>query len=171
MMRAPFRLTIASALLLAAACSTPKDDVRIGIDAPDRAQFEPVAAYLDHRCGSLDCHGSSQRNLIIYGCEGLRFDPTLTPGCRRMGGVDTTDAENDRTYRSVVGLEPAVMSAVVRGKGEDVEMLSIVRKARGAESHKGGTLVVPGDAQDICLTSWLSGATDTAACATAVETP
>jgi len=153
------------------ACGTPPSDARIGVVTPDRAQFDAVGAYLDHRCGSLDCHGMKQRNLIIYGCEGLRLDPADVPGCRRMGGKDETSAELDATYRSVVGLEPAVMSAVVSGKGKNPELLTLVRKARGMEEHKGGALVVPGDAQDICIASWLTGTTDTDACTQAMAVP
>jgi hypothetical protein len=46
--------------------------------------------------------------------------------------------------------------------------LTFIRKARGEERHTGGQLVNAGDDQDNCMTSWLSGTTDTAACANAV---
>jgi hypothetical protein len=167
-------LALGGALLTTSAlvaCSGVPDNARIGVTAPDETQFAPVSALLDHRCGSLDCHGTRQRNLIIYGCEGLRLDDAGVPGCRRSGGVDTTAAEMDATYRSLVGLEPAVMSAVVQGKGQSPDLLTFVRKARGQESHKGGALIVPGDSQDICIASWLSGATDTDACTKALDTP
>jgi hypothetical protein len=39
-----------------------------------------------------------------------------------------------------------------------------VRKARGLEAHLGGQLIEPGDDQDTCITSWLSGTTDSMAC-------
>lgn len=163
-------VTFALAGVLIVACSTPAEDARIGVAIPDRGQFAPVAGYLDHRCGSLDCHGSARRNLVIFGCEGLRLGDADVPGCRRMGGTDSTAEEIDATFRSVVGLEPAVMTAVVNGKGAHPELLTLVRKARGQESHKGGALVVPGDAQDVCFASWLAGATDTDACAAAATT-
>ena len=102
---------------LVAACAGVPDNARIGVTTPDRAQFDKVGSYLDHRCGSADCHGTRQRNLVIYGCEGLRLDPKDTPACRSTGGKDTTTAELDETYRAVVGLEPTVMSAVIAGKG------------------------------------------------------
>ena len=174
MSASPSRIAIAVAAtsfalagVVIGACSTPAEDARIGVAIPDRAQFAPVAGYLDHRCGSLDCHGSARRNLVIFGCEGLRLGDADVPGCRRMGGTDSTADEIDATFRSVVGLEPAVMTAVVNGKGEHPELLTLVRKARGQESHKGGTLVVPGDAQDVCFASWLAGATDADACTAA----
>jgi hypothetical protein len=164
------RTTIACIIVAAAAaCSGVPNDSRIGVNAPDRAQFDPVGKFLDHRCGSLDCHGDRQRNLLMYGCEGLRLDPKDTPGCRASGGKDTTSAEMDATYRSLVGLEPAVMSSVVSGHGLHPELLTFVRKARGDESHKGGILIAPGDVQDTCVTSWLQGKTDNNACANALQ--
>lgn len=165
---------LALACALAAACTAPPDDARVGILAPDRATFPPVAQLLDHRCGSLDCHGARTRNLQIFGCEGLRLGDA-SPGCRNASGTDTSAEEIDATYRSLVALEPAVMSAVVRGGGQSPELLTFVRKARGTEAHKGGTLITPGDVQDVCITSWLAGAggSDAAvdACASALALP
>ena len=163
-MRLGWVALLGSALLVAVACSAPPEDSRIGVTVPDRASFDPVGKLLDHRCGTLDCHGSDFRNLRVFGCEGLRLDPMDTPRCRKGGGKDTTPAELDATFRSLVGLEPAVMSSVVQGKGAHPELLTFVRKARGTEAHKGGTLIQPGDSQDQCITSWLAGQTDVAAC-------
>ena len=56
------------------------------------------------------------------------------------------------------------MSTVVSGQGEHPELLTFVRKARGLEAHKGGVLITPGDPQDVCITSWLAGATNPTAC-------
>ena len=160
----------AAAIALAMACGAPPDDARIGVNAPDRTQFPPVSLLLDHRCGSLDCHGARTRNLQIYGCEGIRLGDA-SPGCRNASGTDTTAEEHDATYRSLLTLEPAVMSAVVQGHGAHPELLTFVRKARGTESHKGGTLITPGDDQDVCITSWLAGATNVDACARALAAP
>ncbi len=146
-----------------AACSAVPADARIGILAPDDSEqgFGPVADYLDHRCGSLDCHGQTSRNFRVWGCEGMRLSPTDVPQCsRNLGGTATTPDEHQATYRSLVALEPAVMSAVVAGHGAHPELLTFVRKARGIESHKGGSLITPGDFQDRCITSWLAGQTD-----------
>ncbi len=166
---------VASAVVVAfAACSNAPANSRIGVLAPDRAQFPPVGDLLVHRCGELDCHGNSQRNFKIYGCEGLRLDPAATPGCPSMLGplaTATSVAEYDATYRSLVGLEPTVMSAVIHDHGKDPELLTFVRKARGDESHKGGALITPGDDQDNCITSWLAGQTDTGACTRAIAPP
>ncbi|MDB4935553.1 MAG: hypothetical protein JWP87_2525 [Labilithrix sp.] len=164
---------LASLALLATwsgACAPPPEDATIGIVTPDPAQFPPVSMLLDRRCGSLDCHGARTRNLQIYGCEGLRLGDA-SPGCRNASGTDTTAEEHDATFRSLVALEPAVMTAVVLGKGGSPELLTFVRKARGTEAHKGGTLVTPGDDQDVCITSWLAGTTDADACARGLAAP
>lgn len=153
-------------------CSSVASDDRIGVDAPSgsQQQFWPVADYLDQRCGTLDCHGTIGRNLRIWGCEGMRLDPKSTPlSCLRPN--QTTAAEYNATYRSLVGLEPAVMSYVFDHQGQDPELLTFVRKARGIESHKGGTLITPGDPQDNCITSWLKGKTDVTQCAMAITYP
>ena len=166
-------MAVAFALPCAAACSAVEQR-RIGVTAPDGSElaFGPVADYLDHRCGTLDCHGQSGRNLRIWGCNGMRLDQFDVPSCNRLvGGKPTTVQEHEATYRSVVGLEPSVMTAVVQGGGQHPELLTLVRKARGTEAHKGGAIVTPGDAQDKCITSWLAGNTDTTACASATGLP
>jgi hypothetical protein len=164
-------LAVASSV---ASCSSVPDDARIGIDAPSGSedQFGIVGDYLDHRCGSLDCHGQIGRNLRIWGCEGMRLDPHAVPICSvPQGGSSTTPSEHQATYRSLVGLEPTVMSEVVAGHGLHPELLTFVRKARGLEAHKGGTLIVAGDYQDVCITSWLAGQTDVTSCANALGYP
>jgi hypothetical protein len=154
-------------------CAPVPGDTRIGIVAPSAAEseFGPVADFLDHRCGTLDCHGQVGRNLRIWGCEGMRLAETDVPQCSRALGSPTTPEEHQATYRSLVGLEPGPMSAVVESHGQDPQLLTFVRKARGVETHKGGTLIVPGDPQDQCITSWLAGSTDTSACAAAIGYP
>lgn len=153
-----FALAIAVGAIGACA-DVPKPDDRLEIVGPDRASFPPVEDLLVARCGTVDCHGSPFRNLKLYGRDGLRLDPRDEPG-----GLPTTAAETDATYRAVVRLEPEPMAAVVREAGRAPERLSIVRKARGAERHKGLALWAPGDDADRCLTSWLAGATDVDAC-------
>lgn len=164
---------VATAAVAAVACAFAPSDERMGVVGPDLGQFETagVGDYLDHRCGSLDCHGQSTRNLVLWGCFGLRLDPNetgLVPGCRASGGKNTVTAEYEASYRSLVGLEPAVMTAVVGNGGQHPELLTFIRKARGWDAHKGGALVTPGDDQDVCMTSWLAGNADSTACANAI---
>jgi hypothetical protein len=153
------------ALCWSASCSPPPD-ARIGIDAPAETLFPPVADLLAYRCGSLDCHGSPQRNFIIWSCYGLRLDEDAAPGCRQQGGSNTTPEEYLATYDSLVALEPAVMSQVVASGGADPDLLTFVRKARGEEEHKGGKLWDPGSVDDDCVTSWLASVTDGGTAAT-----
>jgi hypothetical protein len=152
---------IAAALaLLAARCATSADSRYSPTGLPDRAFFPAVSDVLEHRCGSLDCHGSPRRNLRLYGNEGLRLDPTSRPSSK----PNTTAGEYDANFEAVVGLEPELTSAVVSAGGAQPGRLTLVRKARGSEAHKGGSQFVEGDDQDNCLTSWFAGHTDTAAC-------
>jgi hypothetical protein len=127
--------------------------------APTRTNFERVADAMQPHCGTLDCHGQAGRNMRLFGGRGLR----LSPGGNPLDG-DTTPAEYDATFWSVVGLEPETLTAVLEDKGADPERLSLIRKARGHERHKGGTLMNAGDALDRCLISWLAGAVTEAPC-------
>jgi len=135
------------------------------LSVPSRADFPPVADAMQLSCGTLDCHGQVGRNLRLYGRYGLRLDPTYDPLTQQ-----TSDAEYDASYASVVGLEPEAMSSVVQHhSGPDA--LAMVRKSRGTELHKGGQLVNPGDPLDSCMVGWLVGAPDATACNTFVNAP
>jgi hypothetical protein len=154
-------VTLLAGMLLAG-CSIPASDARYTPqDLPDQGSFPPVAQLLVVRCGSLDCHGTPARNMRLYGSAGLRWlssDRPLVPLC------DTPD-EVAQDYESVVDLEPEAMSAVVAGGGANPQQLTMVRKARGTESHKGGQIWTQGDESDVCLTSWLGGNANEGACA------
>ena len=150
------------------ACSTPATDPRFVGPEPERASFEPVADMLVRNCGTLDCHGTAFRNLRIYGNGGLRWDkdPTASDASPSLLGK-TTKLEYDEDYRSVIGLEPELTSKLFAERGASPERLTLVRKGRGQEAHKGGAVFPTGDPRDVCLTSWLAGAVDAAACAQA----
>lgn len=186
-----FAGAFASALASGTHGCSPVQQQTIGIDVPPSADpaFGPVSDMLVHRCGTLDCHGQSGRNLRMWGCGGMRLDPNTGPSCRTaQGGSATTPAEHYETYRSLVGLEPNVMSTVYDGCRSSPgvypppsschpELLTFVRKARGTEAHKGGQLIseedVDGgpDPQDVCIVTWLEGQTDTQACSDALAVP
>lgn len=158
-------LSLVAAASLVVACVTVDTDPRVVEKVPDRGSFPPVSDLLDHRCGTLDCHGVTYRNLRVYGREGLRFAPDARPSSKQQS---TTTAEYDATFASLVALEPEIMSLVVSEGGAHPERLTFLRKARGTEDHKGLALWPEGDPQDLCVTSWLAGHTDVAMCQTAL---
>ena len=155
----------AFALAATAACVTPNPDARVVATVPDRKSFPAVADALVYHCGSLDCHGTTARNLRLYGSLGLRL-PTNDAGDRIATSIagKTTTGEYDEDFLSVVALEPEILSQVVAEGGAEPERLTFIRKARGTEHHKGLAPFVAGDSGDTCLTSWLAGKTNTAAC-------
>jgi hypothetical protein len=165
-------------VLGASGCSSPGDGESISFKGPSITDFGKVAERLDITCGNLACHGSTRRNLRLYGDQGLRFDAMDVP-C----GVATTDDEVQADYQSLVSLEPEVMSTVVAAKGAHPERLTLVRKARGTEKHTGGAVfhdstdlmgcldACKGDIAcqaacygDRCLVSWIAGDVDVPAC-------
>jgi hypothetical protein len=166
-------LGVSAALPLA--CASVDPDARNSIECPtdDPALFRPVSQVLELRCGTLDCHGHPARPLRLYGQYGLRRPEAegsenvqnyaeYFPG----GKEPTTDAELQDNIRSLCGLEPETMTRVVRGENEPGD-LTLTRKARLEEKHKGGRIWFKGTEGDRCLVSWLDGtiaAVGTGAC-------
>jgi len=158
-MRARWILSIATTTTVA--CSVPPPDATVTQSLlPDPVSFPYVGELLEHRCGTLDCHGSVYRNLRIYGDEGLRYSAEDRP----CVPAETTPAEFGQDYGSVVGLQPEVMEAVMADHGADPERLDLLAKPLGLEAHMGLTLITTGDDQYVCITSWLAGHTEEAAC-------
>jgi hypothetical protein len=149
-----------------AACGLPENSGVSGLNIPDRASFPLVADAMQPSCGTLDCHGQRGRNLRLYGGRGLRLDPHGS-----SADEPTTEAEYQASFRSLIGLEPEALDAVIWSGGMDPERLSLIRKARGTERHRGGVQMLPGDPLDRCLTSWLSSLLSAAACARVASTP
>lgn len=143
---------------LPSACSAPDAGARVDPIGPSAEQFRAVAPMLVRRCGSLDCHGTRYRNLRIYGYGGLRVDASPDSPKR------VTAEEAALTYASVVGLEPEIMRDVVRSGGAGPERLTLVRKGREEEAHKGAKRITKGDDADRCLVSWLQGNVAVDAC-------
>ena len=155
-------------LYLAACGPSPEEQTRDQsrpLEAPSRNDFPGVSDALQLRCATLDCHGQVGRNLRIYGYGGLRLAATGTPQ-----GDPTTDAEYLASYESLVGLEPEVMSQVVTLQADPNE-LSMIRKARGIEHHKGGQLMQTGDVLDRCIVLWLTGKFNANPCLEIVQAP
>lgn len=154
----------ASVVLLLPACGTaePEAGRLSAAELPSRDEFTVVHDAIQLRCATLDCHGQVGRNLRLYGYGGLRLS---TPDSPIMDPVadPTTTAEIDASYESVIGLEPEALWRVIAQKANPNE-LSLVRKMRGIEKHKGGQLVEVGDALDRCVVGWLTHKPDASAC-------
>jgi hypothetical protein len=157
----------------------PDPDRYTIIATPDPTQFSgnlsatpPVFGLeqvIERRCGSLDCHGQIGRAFRIYSQNGLREE---TDADNEPGGAPTTPSEIQDNFDSAVALQPELMSAVVSDPTNNPpDKLLLVRKPRQEERHKGGQVVVAGDDADTCITSWLDGQIDTAACKTAAAVP
>ena len=149
-----------AASALGVACSSPDTTARVDPIGPDLAQFKAVAPMLVRRCGSIDCHGSTFRNFRLYGYGGTRLLPGNRPDFPASLGAEEVRAN----YEAVIGLEPEMMRDVVTAGGAGYERLSIVRKGRNDEDHKGGQRIKHDDDADICLLSWLSSTTKVDAC-------
>lgn len=126
---------------------------------PPFEDFRAVSAVLEQRCGTLDCHGDDARPLKLYGRIGLRAqlpeEAAVDADQYFSGGSEqTTDFELELNYRSVCGLEPEVMNQVTSGESSPGE-LTLVRKARLQERHKGGKIWDEGKPGDRCLVKWL----------------
>jgi hypothetical protein len=166
MMKALKGLTCFGCTLLAGCGASLDDQTRehgAVLAAPSRDDFPEVADALQPSCATLDCHGQVGRNLRIYGVGGLRLSPTDSPG-----GDPTTDLEYLASYDSLVSLEPEALSQVITQQAYP-NQLSIVRKTRGIEHHKGGQRARIGDALDRCMVLWLMGHFDPEPCLEVAE--
>ncbi len=136
------------------ACAAPdKGELELQVStrgSPGSFRGAGVSTVFERRCGSLDCHGSTARNLRIYSIDGLRLpnDAGLTPG---QG--DTTNDEITANYQSIMTLEPEATNAVVAGG--DPYTLLVMKKPLALEKHKGGPSLRRGDDAERCIVSWL----------------
>jgi hypothetical protein len=169
------RLVFAAvSLLLAAGCSSVDPTATVTVNepsfGPQGSAFLPISSVVERRCGTLDCHGSTYRPLKIYGQIGLRRPEekgsTNVKSFKDYysgGSEPTTEAELFDNYTSMCGLEPEILDSVVAGKALP-DSLTLVRKPRLREKHKGGLIWTSGDPGDLCLLNWLTGIDDTAPC-------
>jgi hypothetical protein len=111
-----------------------------------------VIGFIALKCGTLDCHGSIGRPFRIFSQFGLRL---VDEAGDIPGGAPTTEAEIYADYISAISVQPELTSKVFYGL-LDPHTLLLLRKPRGLERHKGGTVLGgANDPGDICLTSWL----------------
>jgi hypothetical protein len=131
----------------------PRRESFTGEPADGGADLAGASAFMERRCGTLDCHGAVSRPMRLYGRYGLR-DPSEK---NVTGGAPTTPLELDENYASACNVEPEKMDQAAADFGQSAEKLLLLEKARGVEGHKGGTIVKQGDEGDNCLLGWLRG--------------
>ncbi len=130
----------------------PSHEVFTGVSATN-TQVPSVSAFMERRCGTLDCHGSQFRPFRLMGQHGLRSrDEGNVPG-----GKATTRLELDANYSAACNLEPEKMAKAVEDVGQSADKLLIIQKGRGVEGHKGGAVLKPGTPGDECVAGWLRG--------------
>jgi hypothetical protein len=152
----------------ATACACPSESVFTGIWPDGGPPGAAVSEYMTRRCGTLDCHGSEERPMRLYGRLGLRDPAELNVS----GGKPTTPLELTDSYTAVCSVQPEETNAAVVDQGASGELLLIVEKARGIEAHKGGQVVTEGSPGDNCIAGWLredEPAMVAAACQTAID--
>ncbi len=157
-------------LPLLTACSAVDPEATVHVKGPpfgaNGDDFRPISAVVERRCGTLDCHGNPARPMRIYGQYGQRL-PVDNPedGYYPGGLAPTTADELKNNWQSMCGLEPEIMNRVVAKKDEP-EALTLVKKPRLLEKHKGGLVWNKGDDGDACVINWLTGVDDTSPCDT-----
>lgn len=129
----------------------PNKSAFTGIPDEGGAAMTGVSAYLERRCGTLDCHGSTNIPMRLHGQLGRR----LPNEGNVPGGAPTTPQELEANFATVCTVEPEKTAEQVDTFGQSAEELLIVRKARGIEGHKGGPIVKEGDPGDQCIINWL----------------
>jgi hypothetical protein len=162
-MRARHTLAVIWALA-AIACGGPPDDQVVHGVAPSADAFAQVSPAIERHCGTLDCHGSSARNMRVYGIDGLRLAPDSV-----TGDQSTSVEEVLATYASIIAIQPEVLSRIVLEGGQRPERWLPVAKGREMEGHKGGRRMVAGDDTDVCITSWLANAVAADRCDTSAQ--
>lgn len=131
------------------------------VACPPFEDFPIVSQLLEQKCGTLDCHGNDARPLRIYSQYGLRWAGDDETGEIYSGNLaaPTTDEEIARNYFAVCGLEPEKMAFVQVDEADPEELaeqLTLVRKPRLTEKHKGGRIWNRGKVDDRCLVNWIA---------------
>jgi hypothetical protein len=155
--------SLAGLALAIASCISESERGPAQFDCPPGPDPESgwpiVSQVLEQKCGTLDCHGDRSRPLRFMGRNGARLNPNTV-----VGSTDGTSVAELRENRaSACGLEPEQMGAVMAGEAE-LDSLTLCRKPLLIEAHKGGRVWLEDSPGYICLTSWIAGDVDEAAC-------
>ncbi|HEY8041799.1 MAG TPA: hypothetical protein VIF15_18475 [Polyangiaceae bacterium] len=153
---------VAASSAVGACVSTPDPGKAVSVTGPDYTGFAGdgtannvgVHAFLERRCGTLDCHGQAGRPFRVYSGGGLRLanDAGLL-----SGQGSTTPDEVFANYEALVGLQPEQLALVLQGKDVPTSLL-VVAKPLALQTHKGGPVLAVADSGDHCLEGWLLGA-------------
>ena len=158
---------LAILLLLCSGCLADEDLGTAPTACPSFDDFaDHVAPLLEARCSTLDCHGATGRPFLVFSDIGRRRPGAAEegdPGYVTGGSVLTTRFEREGTYLSLCGLEPEITNDVVIGAAPPTD-LTVVRKPRLDEKHKGGRIWTADSAEDRCLQTWLQGQVDEPSC-------
>ena len=149
-------VTTAAAVVLAWACTdTELDPITLDLGDPVvyRAEVQP---YVGLRCGSLDCHGDSERALRIFAEHGLRESDQQ----REQPESDTEIAANTAAFAALASAD---------GVDEHLALLKGLDPGAGGMGHVGDVIwQTRQDSGYLCVRAWLSGASDATACAAAL---
>lgn len=155
-------LAALACIVAGAAASSCAKDLNATVDnqCPSRDVFEgaDVSAYMEKRCGTMDCHGGMARPMRLYGRLGLRYateEDKQKKEDNTAGGKATTDEERHFNHQAVCSVEPEKMSDQAKDSGNSADQLLMIKKMRGLEKHKGGKITVEGDPADNCILGWL----------------
>lgn len=151
---------LALLVLVACAASPVEGTVTVSQSSLDGGVYKTQVHHVfEAACGKSTCHGKLPRGLRIYGATALRLPGATGP---------TTDDEINATFESIEGLEPeklnAFLGSIPRTKEEAYKLL-ILSKPLMLERHRPGVSLRKGEAAETCITSWLLGNVDSAACA------
>jgi hypothetical protein len=145
------------ALGMVSCAATPDVSAETVILTPDYSTFAGggmnlgVHTFLEHRCGTLDCHGQVGRPFRLFSQDGLRAADSGV----ETGGAADLPGEVYANYLAAIGLQPEETSRVVAGDDPVTDLL-LVAKPLDLQVHKGGQQISVGDVSYDCLTEWLT---------------
>lgn len=156
----PRQLLIGFAVALAACASSPDQGTVMVSSSLDGGTYRTqVHVVVERSCGKTDCHGRIERGLRVYGATALRLPNASGP---------TTQEELDATFQSIEGLEPEKLNEFLSETPRSTEKaykLLVLGKPLQLERHRGGISLRKGEPAERCISTWLLGNVDAAACA------
>ena len=157
--RVPFYVGLV--ILVACAASPVESTVTVTQGLDGGAYKTEVHHVFEAACGKTTCHGKLPRGLRVYGATALPLAERDGPHHRRRN-------HGHVQQESIEGLEPEKLNAFLgsqpRTKDEAYKLL-VLAKPLQLERHRPGVSLRKGEPAEACITSWLLGNVDEAACA------